>query len=201
MEDKVTDIIYTYLDGPHRGIISASASGLCAAMCVTSQIEYIITSSHMRQLPIQKTVMEILKEKSVSGLLLPPGMIAMAGREIPFAASLFHFRPLLRDYIYEKKDTNIKSLLVRFFEELSCGIMTSSFATPISHAPSVIAAYQQAHSVSLRVAISQIYNLEGMLGFTRGILPRTISLAGTFTVVPIVLELLSPKSLHHLDNE
>jgi hypothetical protein len=125
---------------------------------------------------------------------LPPGMIAMAGREIPFASALFHFRPLLRNYLFPTSHDNNqqsnKNLFQLLMQECLCGLMTSCVATPISHPASVIASYQQGHGTTLQTAIKSIYNEGIWKGFFRGVIPRTLSLAGTFTVVPIVLQIL-----------
>ena len=78
------------------------------------------------------------------------------------------------------------------FQRLStsalCGVLTSMLVTPISQAPSVIAAYQQGHQASASEAVQDILRRYGWRGFFRGLGARTFSLAGTFSVVPLVLE-------------
>lgn len=190
VEDKITSVVFAHTNGPYRGIISAASSGVCAALLVTSQAEHVITSSHTRSLPVLKTITTIYAEKGMTGLLLPPGMLAMVGREVPFATALFYFRPVLSTRL-EKLYPNENNRL-NLSRELLCGCLTSSVATPLSHPPSVIAAYQQGHSVSFRKAVRDILAIDGWKGFWRGLGARTVSLAGTFTVVPIMLHILSP---------
>ncbi len=73
--------------------------------------------------------------------------------------------------------------------------MTSALATPLSHPASVIASYQQGHNESFLNTIRFIMRHSGWKGFFRGLIARTISLSGTFTIVPIVLRVLSPADL------
>ena len=51
--------------------------------------------------------------------------------------------------------------------------------------------YQQAHSASLKRALADIYAAGGGRAFFRGLPARTASLAGTFTLVPLVMDYLS----------
>ena len=71
--------------------------------------------------------------------------------------------------------------------ELCCSGLVAVVAVPPSQPPSVVAAYQQASGVSLSRAISDIYAAGGYREFFRGLPARTVLLAGTFTVVPVVL--------------
>lgn len=186
----MTTIVYSKLDSPFRGILSAALSGVCAALLVTSQAEYIITSSHTRSLPMLSTVKALYAERGVRGLALPPGMLAMIGREVPFASALFYFRPMLSTYL--ERIFPAENNKIQFSKELLCGSLTSFVATPISHPPSVIAAYQQGHSVNVKTAVYEILATDGIMGMWRGIVARTVSLAGTFTIVPIILHVFSP---------
>jgi len=127
--------------------------------------------------------MAIYRRGGVAGLLLPPGMLATACREVPFAAALFAVRPRLRAIAEERYPTT-----QRFLRELSCGVAAASVAGPASHAPSVVAAYQQATDATPRRAMAAIYASGGLRAFFRGLPARTLSLAGTFTVVPLALD-------------
>jgi hypothetical protein len=194
VEDKVTSLVCSHMEATYyRGLISAASSGVCAALCVTSQIEHLITASHARGLSMNQTIYSIYTAKGISGIMLPPGMLAMVGREVPFASALFYFRPLLSEYLNEKFPT-VKNNEISLSRELLCGCLTSIVATPLSHPSSVIAAYQQGHSVSPTAAFREITALDGWTGLWRGLAARTVSLAGTFTVVPILLYYLSPIS-------
>ena len=64
---------------------------------------------------------------------------------VPFAAALFAVRPRLRAIAEERYPTT-----QRFLRELSCGVAAAAVAGPASHAPSVVAAYQQATDVRRR---------------------------------------------------
>lgn len=81
----------------------------------------------------------------------------------------------------------------QFYHDLQYGFLTSLIATPISHPASVIASYQQGHDLPLQQSIRHIATRYGWKGFFNGLLARTLSLTGTFTVVPIVLRIFSSK--------
>ena len=179
IEDGVSTVLK-----PRCGDLAASAaSGAIAGVCVTSQVERCITASHARNLSVSESAMAIYKRGGVAGLIFPPGMAATACREVPFAAALFAVRPRLRKIAEERYPTT-----QRFLRELSCGVAAASVAGPASHAPSVVAAYQQATDVTPRQAIAKIYAAGGLREFFRGLPARTLSLAGTFTVVPLALD-------------
>ena len=178
IEDGVSTVLK-----PRCGDLAASAaSGAIAGVCVTSQVERCITASHARNLSVRETAVAIYR-RGVAGLILPPGMLATACREVPFAAALFAVRPRLKRIAEERYPTT-----QRFLRELSCGVAAASVAGPASHAPSVVAAYQQATDVTPRQAIAKIYAAGGLREFFRGLPARTVSLAGTFTVVPLALD-------------
>ena len=79
----------------------------------------------------------------------------------------------------------------RVAKEVACGAAAAAVGGPVSHAPSVVAAYQQATNAPLAKAIGAIYAAGGGRAFFRGLPARTLSLAGTFAVVPYVLDLLA----------
>ena len=87
-----------------------------------------------------------------------------------------------------QKKVNIGTLAV---QELFCGFTAALIASPVSHVPSVIAAYQQGHNLPLRIAYSNIIAEGGWRELWRGLGARTLSLAGTMTVVPIVISALA----------
>ena len=114
----------------------------------------------------------------------------MVCREIPFAATLFHIRPALTQWVQDTHPIEHMSTPLWLAREAGLGCVTSAVASPISHVPSVIAAYQQGHGVDFRTALQQLLDGPGgMKELWRGLGARTFSLAGTFTVVPIVMEL------------
>ena len=179
IEDGVSTVLK-----PRCGDLAASAaSGAIAGVCVTSQVERCITASHARNLSVRETAVAIYRRGGVAGLMLPPGMFATACREVPFAAALFAVRPRLRKIAEERYPTT-----QRFLRELSCGVAAAAVAGPASHAPSVVAAYQQATDATPSRAMADIYAVGGPRAFFRGLPARTLSLAGTFTVVPLALD-------------
>ena len=179
-------------------------------MSVTSQTEHVITAAHSKSLNMSNTIKSLYKTGGLTNLILPPGMAMMVCREIPFAAALFYIRPALSKLVSPPADDNTpltnpsdsvgsliapqSSLLARGLRELGCGCVTSLIASPVSHVPSVLAAYQQGHGVSLKQAYSDLLKAGGgsWKELWRGLGPRTASLAGTMTVVPMVLEWLKP---------
>jgi hypothetical protein len=160
------------------------------------KVEYLITASHATATSMNVTIRNVFTEHGIQRLLLPPGMLAMVGREVPFASALFYVRPVMYGHIMATDGmsghcaTSDSISLRKFGSSLLCGILTSMLVTPISQAPSVIAAYQQGHGVSAAVAVRDISQRYGWRGFFRGLGARTFSLAGTFTIVPLVLERL-----------
>lgn len=177
---------------------------MIAALLVTSQVEHIITASHVKNITITNTIKEFYYN-DIKKIFLPPGMIAMVGREIPFSTSLFYLRPLiekefmnLNEHKHEHENGSEIIGFNRFLIDLKCGFLTSLFATPISHPASVIASYQQGHNQSLITSINYIFQKNGWKGFFRGLIARTLSLTGTFTIVPMVLRILTP--LHQDEN-
>ena len=71
-------------------------------------------------------------------------------------------------------------------------VITACIAGPTSHAPSVVAAHQQAHAVTISVALRQILAASGWRGLFAGLLPRTASLAGSLFVMPFSIETVEP---------
>jgi hypothetical protein len=189
IEDKVTKEMYGIIEGRKKEIISAAISGACAALTVTSQVEHVITLSHYHGKNMMNTLKYLYREKGLIGLMLPPGMTAMVGREMLFASALFWFRPYVTDNIVQPVRTNNK---IDFIKEFICGAITATVLAPISHPAYVIAAYQQRTGTSASRVFRSIYSTDGWKGFWRGLIPRTFSLTGTFTIVPIILHMLLP---------
>ena len=203
VEDKVTRIMQENLSPttPLHGLWCAASSGAVAAACVTSQVEHVITAAHTKSLPIHETVRKLWQQRGPFSLLIPPGIGMMMGREIPFAASLFWLQPNLKQIIqnvWPTKENNQedKTCFMSPSNLLKCAITgfgTSVIATPISHVPSVVAAYQQGHGLGVHKAIQELLAVGGPRELWRGLVARTLSLAGTLTVVPIVLDALAPR--------
>lgn len=170
--------------------VCAAISGAVAGCTVTAQVEHVITASHTKSLSLLDTTKLLHTRHGLRYLLAPPGLGMMCLREAPFAASLFYIRPVLgKRFVGERRPD--ESLTERFIAELQCGAMTAAIAGPVSHVPSVIGAYQQGHGVSFRGAVSDLLAAGGWRELWRGLPARTLSLCGTMTVVPIVMDFLT----------
>jgi hypothetical protein len=90
----VTRSLKQRIHSPYNELISAATSGLIAALTVTSQIEHLITASHVHNVSVREIFTKI-SSKDPLKIFLPPGMVAMVGREVPFATALFYIRPLI----------------------------------------------------------------------------------------------------------
>jgi hypothetical protein len=97
----------------------------------------------------------------------------MMCREAPFAASLFWLQPILNSAATnifgggsdggsavsdggcngEGVESLSPSIMLRY---VAVGVTTSVLATPISHVPSVVAAYQQGHGVGRKDAVAAL---------------------------------------------
>lgn len=207
----MTRVLQKEVHNPSADMICAAFSGVVAALTITSQVEHLITSSHVHNQSVMNTFSKIYHQNPVK-LILPPGMLAMVGREVPFSTALFYFRPLIAEKfgIHRPPPTSLFPLLIhvsgpldhatipwyrQFCYDLQYGFMTSLIATPLSHPASVVASYQQGHDQPILQSIRSISNQYGWKGFFNGLTARTLSLTGTFTVVPIVLRIFSSSSL------
>ena len=123
---------------PLPDIVSAAASGVVAAVLVTSQVEHVITRAHSMDTSMGNTLSLLHKQRGISGLIVPPGMGMMICREIPFAATLFHVRPALTQFVQEQDVANgIDIQTIPWYlwigREFGLGCITSIVASPISH--------------------------------------------------------------------
>lgn len=168
-------------------LFSSLVAGALAGGTFCAQVEHIITAAHAQGTSMGVSVVNIFQTRGgLRGLLLPPGMIAMVGREMPFVAALFYVRPFVDSAIYGSSTVSER----RFTHEILAGFTTSALTCPFSHVPSVIAAYQQGHGVSLSCACKHLYKEGGMQSFWRGFLTRTASIGGTMVIAPSVLRIL-----------
>lgn len=189
-------------DGVTRGLghvltqvshaVPAAMSGCVAAVLVTSQVEHLITRSHALNMTMGETAKHLRSQHGLLYLLKPPGMRMMMLREIPFAVSLFYMRPILTKRFIDPDAP------LQWTRELACGAATASVAVPLSQIPAVVGAYQQATGVgNTQAAIKQLIASGGVRELFRGMLPRMLSLTGTFTCVPCCLRALSPDPTHY----
>jgi hypothetical protein len=225
LEDFLFVSMYdTYLqreEGSLRVIGSAMTAGIVSALLLSSPIEYAITLSHKDNLSLVGAARSIVTKKlpyhiSYDKLAprIPPGTLAMCCRESIFVYCLFHLRPAVSSALHNKirgKDHTSQPPLSTFAKlcmDVASGVCTAFLASPLSHPAARIAAYQQGHSANLKDTLRVMWEQEGRgevsvgtrcLGaakwLSRGLLPRTLSMAGTFTVFPIALRMVS--SGHH----
>lgn len=125
VEEKVTSLLNQAMNDQqhhwYQCLLSAATSGMVAALLVASQVEYLITASHAEATSIGTTVHTLYSRHGAQHLLLPPGMLAMVGREVPFASALFFVQPMMFNYMHtgvagagtgvEPSDTNMRVLL------------------------------------------------------------------------------------------
>jgi len=181
--------------GIENELMASALAGAFAAVTFCSQVEHAITVAHAKELTMSGAVRHIFhKRGGLHGLLLPPGMLAMVFREMPFVAALFYIQPAVKSGIYGMTSAGSEPKPdARLHLELASGFATSIVTTPLSHVPSVVAAYQQGHGVSLQKACFDMYSQGGWRAFWRGLVARTVSIAGTMTVVPLVIGGLAAK--------
>jgi len=175
--------------GIDKELMASAFAGAFAAATFCSQVEHAITVAHAKELTMSGAVRHIFHERGgLHGLLLPPGMLAMMFREMPFVAALFYVKPAVTSRIYGMTSGGSESKPdTRWHLELASGFATSMVTTPVSHVPSVVAAYQQGHGVGLQKACFEMYRQGGWRAFWRGLVARTVSIAGTMIVVPLVI--------------
>merc|ERR1719253_1722019 len=84
-----------------RELVSSVFAGAFAAATFCSQVEHAITAAHAQDLTMTGAVRHIYHTRGgIRGLLLPPGMLAMMCREMPFVTALFYVRPAVTARIY-----------------------------------------------------------------------------------------------------
>eukprot|EP01065_Artemidia_motanka_P040580 TRINITY_DN5108_c1_g1_i4.p1 TRINITY_DN5108_c1_g1~~TRINITY_DN5108_c1_g1_i4.p1 ORF type:complete len:264 (+),score=66.39 TRINITY_DN5108_c1_g1_i4:47-838(+) len=195
-EDGVTSALrslpqFQALKPEASGAVSAGASGVVAAVCVASQVESVIVRAHATGGSVGSALRDVYRARGAVGLVLPPGMAATAAREAPYATALFHVAPAVTQWYASKfpalrKESGDPTVVGRLLAAYTTSVLTS----PISHAPSVVAAYQQNHGSSLGDAVREIHAASGVRGFFAGVVARTLALGGTLFVIPGVIRLL-----------
>ena len=93
---------------------------------------------------------------------------------------------------HEGADSPGEASLRHLLRDVAAAAITATVAAPLSHVPAVLASYQQAHHVPLIEAARAIRAASGVGGFFAGIVPRTMSIAGSLFVVPFTMEALHP---------
>ena len=181
---------------------SAAIAGAVGALTVGSQIEGVITRAHATKQTVLQATRSIYETRGLAALLAPYGMTAMVGREVPYAGCLFFLSGYIRSRVTQAWPTGAShngseppegqaqapispgSML----RDMLSAAMTAAVAGPLSQAPSVVAAHQQAHQVSLLTACREISAAGGLRSFFGGLAPRTTSLAGSLFIFPFTVE-------------
>eukprot|EP01062_Namystynia_karyoxenos_P012930 TRINITY_DN14653_c0_g1_i1.p1 TRINITY_DN14653_c0_g1~~TRINITY_DN14653_c0_g1_i1.p1 ORF type:complete len:284 (+),score=57.09 TRINITY_DN14653_c0_g1_i1:80-853(+) len=184
------DAVTRALRRSHR-FRSLPLSGVAAAVTVASQVEHLIVHGHATGRSIPAAAQAVLREQGVVGLVLPYGIAATAAREAPYATALFYVAPwtsaaYARRWEELRNADGSPTVPGRMLAAYSTSMVTS----PISHAPSVVAAYQQRAGVPLGEAVRAIHSAQGWSGFFAGVAQRTAALGGTLFVIPLVIDLL-----------
>lgn len=179
---------------------SACASGAVGALVIGSQIEGLITRAHATGATIVQTASATHATGGAMALALPHGAVMTAAREIPYAGCLFFLSGWIRERLHGRVAASegggagggSDDYKARVARDVLGASLTACVAGPISHVPSVIAAYQQAHALSISAACKALAATGGVRAFFGGLLPRTVSLAGSLFVMPFTIEALTP---------
>lgn len=222
VQDATTAVVLRFSDGKFDPTAAQAASacvaGAVGALTVGAQIEAVITRSHAIQQTITQTAWTTFRASGIVALVAPFGAMMIAAREVPYAGCLF----FLSGWIRARLDSTWPPAVIgsggssssssagdaggagtgaggsggrnrsSILRDIAAAALTASIAGPISQAPSVIAAHQQAHAVSFGVACQQILAKSGPRGFYGGLLLRTTSIAGTMFVFPFSIETVQP---------
>lgn len=187
-EEAISRTVAELSDGASSNSLSKLGAGVLAgataAVLITSPVEDIVTKAHARG----TSVLSILQTKirSRNGLIslcLPHGALACAGREVPFATSLFCVQPAVSKWMSTGKKPQLQ-------HELSGAVVAAAVGCPLGQAPAVVMAYQQANDVNFKTAFD-ILSRQGTRRLFRGVIARTVSCASTMAIVPIVSKLLN----------
>ena len=152
-----------------------------------------MTRAHALGGTVAQAAGDTLRSGGLRGLLLPHGLTMIAAREVPYCGCLFFLSGRCRARLRPSAQEPPHSWLRLAASDYAAAFFTALVAGPLSHAPSVVASYQQAHAAGLGCAVRAIYEARGgMRGFFHGLLPRTLSLSGSLFIVPFTIELLQP---------
>lgn len=187
LEDRVGNV-----DARHA--IASCVSGAVGALCVGGQIEGHIARAHATGHTVWQTVCIAYRTGGPALLALPHGTLMVAAREFPYGGCLFFLSGRIREQVRTAigSDGASSNAVKRIASDMASAALTAVVAGPLSHAPSVVAAHQQAHGVPFLEACNQIRRSAGVKGFFLGLLPRTCSLAGSLFVFPLTVETVQP---------
>ncbi len=196
VEDRATAVALGALDGrigPEAAhAASACFAGVVGGLCIGAQVEGTIVRAHSTSQTVLQAARSTFASGGLLSLLAPYGALMIACREMPYAGCLFFLSGRIRDRVRGAIGGDGASRPARLAGDVASAAMTAAVAGPLSHPPSVVAAHQAAHAVSLPAACAAIMRSGGRAGFFAGLLPRTISLTGSLFVMPFTIEALQP---------
>jgi len=123
----------------------------------------------------------------------------MVGREVPFAVGIFYLAEKSKELFHGRRASkdnswSLKSCIRWSLEEAAASVTCAAAVNIFSHPPSVVLARQQGLRIPLGQALREVYAQGALRGFYLGFVARTLSIAGSMWVVPLVLSLGSPWS-------
>eukprot|EP00929_Paragymnodinium_shiwhaense_P074454 TRINITY_DN38110_c0_g1_i1.p1 TRINITY_DN38110_c0_g1~~TRINITY_DN38110_c0_g1_i1.p1 ORF type:complete len:288 (+),score=32.40 TRINITY_DN38110_c0_g1_i1:178-1041(+) len=175
--------------------VAAALAGAFTGVAVSSPIENVLTRAHKHGSSTMCAARDVICQGGLVGTFFPRGAVAMAGREIPFSLGLFYLRERVVNKMHDLGDAHQPhanggpaSAWGRWWAaEITASLTTSAFVNIASHPASVVLAQQQAHDLPLATALSRLWADGLVKGFYAGYLFRTVAIAGTMTVVPLVI--------------
>ena len=207
VQDATTAVMLRFFDGKLDPTIahasSACISGGVGALAIGAQIEAVITRAHASNETIVQSARNTFRAGGAFAIVAPYGAMMIAAREVPYAGCLFFLSGWIRaklDIVWAVRASEPGSqdgggsgtAGSGILRDMAAAVLTASVAGPISQAPNVIAAHQQAHAVSFPEACRRIIARAGYGGFYGGLLTRTASLAGSLFVFPFTIECVQP---------
>lgn len=173
---------------------SACVSGAVGGLFVGAQVESVITRAHAQRETVWRTFQSTYAKKGgLAALALPYGALMVAAREVPYAGTMFFLSHWIRTQLNGGDELGAHvSTSHHIGRDLLTAFVSAAIVGPISHAPSVIASHQQANNVTISTACREMYAAGGFRSFYRGIIPRTITLAGSLFVIPITIAAVQP---------
>lgn len=170
--------------------MSACLSGAIGALTVGSQVESVITRAHASGTSVFSVIQKTYATGGIAALVAPYGGLMVAAREIPYAGTLFFLSGWLNSRLRVLSDSDERGSHLGL--DVLTALCSAAVAGPVSHAPSVIASHQQARSVTVSAACREIAATGGLNSFYRGLVPRTLTLAGSLFVIPFTIRELQP---------
>lgn len=204
VQDRCTHVLLRALgaaaDGSSGGqpgtaahALAACVSGAVGAVTVGSQVESVIMRAHAQGGSVLETLRRTCAANGLAALAAPYGTLMVAAREVPYSGTLFFLSGFVRGELHRAwGGSAADSVAGRAAIDVFSALCSAAVAGPLSHAPAVVASHQQAHGVTITAACRDIAASGGLRAFYRGVVPRTVTLAGTLLVIPAAIEAIQP---------